>query len=167
VRDNLTGLFSRCYVEESLEREVVRAHLQNRVVSLVIFGLDHFGHFREECGHAAGAILLQAVAQVIQSQTRPTDFACRYRSGEFALAMPEAPAKVSCDRAENMRAEIRKMGWCHNKSLSGPVTLSVGVAAFPDHAADKASLLQAAETELIRATEWGATELSLRRQAER
>jgi len=154
-RDSLTGLFSRSHVEESLEREIVRAEVHGKAVSVVIASLDHFERFRDECGDPATQILLQAVAQMIQSQTRPQDVACRYQRGEFALVMPEMVANVARARAEQFRAGIRALVWCHNRTLSAPVTLSAGVASFPDHAANTTSLLRAARGALSRAAECG------------
>jgi diguanylate cyclase (GGDEF)-like protein len=152
ARDEFTGLYNRSYVEGTLEREIARAEARGRSVSVVIIDLDHFEQFKDECGEAAAGILVQLIAQLIQSQTRPTDFACRYRHSEFAIVMPEAPANVARQRAEQLRAGIRRVGWCHNDSLSAPVTVSAGVASFPDHAADTPSLLHAAGAALCRAT---------------
>jgi diguanylate cyclase (GGDEF)-like protein len=154
-RDEFTGLYTRSYVEGTLKREVVRAEAYGRSVSVVMIDLDHFEQFTGECGEAAGGILLQVIAQLIQSQTRPTDFTCRYRHSEFAIVMPQAPSNVARQRAERFRTAIRSVGWCHNESLSAPVTVSAGVASFPDHATDMPSLLQAAEAALQRATQAG------------
>lgn len=155
VKDDLTGLFSRSYVEELLENEIGRARLSNRAVSAAILDLDQFDCFRASCGEAAARILLQAVAQMIQSRTRSRDFACRYQHAQFALIMPEAPARVACERAEQLRGTIRTTRWCHSSSLLAPVTLSAGIASFPQHAADGASLLREACKALRRAGESG------------
>lgn len=153
--DGLTGLFCRSCAEQLLEYEITRAHTCYLPVSVALFDVDHFESFREQCGPAAAAILLQAVAQLLQSRTRAQDFACRYQGAEFMLAMPEAPADVVCERAEQFRAKIRTIGWCHNSSLPAPVTLSAGVACFPDHAGDGAFLLHQARIALRRAIEDG------------
>jgi diguanylate cyclase (GGDEF)-like protein len=153
--DRLTGLFCRSCAEQLLEYEIARAHTCYLPLSVAVFDVDHFESFREECGRAAAAILLQAVAQMLQSRTRPQDFACRYQGAEFMLAMPEAPVEVVCERAEQFRAKIRTVGWCHNSSLPAPVTLSAGIAAFPEHAGDSAFLLRQARVALRRAIDDG------------
>lgn len=155
VKDDLTGLFSRSYLEELLENEIGSARLRNRAVSAVILDLDQFDCFRASCGDAAAEILLQALAQMIQSRTRPRDFACRYQHAQFALIMPEAPPRVACERAEQLRGRVRATRWCHSDSLIAPVTLSAGVASFPQHAADGVSLLREAGKALRRAEEAG------------
>ncbi|HKS65915.1 MAG TPA: GGDEF domain-containing protein [Candidatus Acidoferrales bacterium] len=155
LRDNLTGLYTRTRFEANLEREVVRAQARGRSLSVVMIELDHFDQFKAECGDPAGGILLQVIAQMIQSQIRPADFACRYWQSEFAIVLPEAPGNVARRRGEQFRAAIRRVGWCHNTSLTAPVTLAAGVASFPDHATDCASLLHAARAALYRATESG------------
>lgn len=161
VKDDLTGLFSRSYLEELLENEIVRARRRNRCVSAVMFDVDRLEVFRAARGEAAGALLLQAIAETIQSQTRLRDFACRYQHAQFALVMPEAPARVACERAEQLRGRVHTTRWCHSASLLAPVTLSAGVASFPQHAADGASLLREAGKALRHATEAGRNRVVL------
>jgi diguanylate cyclase (GGDEF)-like protein len=155
VRDRLTGLFTRRYLEESLDRELFRAQSRQYGLAVVVFHLDSFKAFQAECGPGGANILLQAVAHAMKSQVRPGDIACRYGAEEFAMVLFDAPFFAARNRAEQLRKAITTSEWCNNSRLSVHVTLSAGVASFPEHATTSLLLLQAADLALRRVIESG------------
>jgi diguanylate cyclase (GGDEF)-like protein/PAS domain S-box-containing protein len=151
TRDPLTGLFNRRHMEDSLTREVLRAERAGRTLGVILFDLDHFKRFNDAFGHEAGDYLLKELAARLTGYSRREDIACRYGGEEFLLIMPDASLEIAAQRAELLRSEIKQMTWeCRGRTL-GPVTLSCGVAAFPQHGKLPEGLLQAADLALYQA----------------
>jgi diguanylate cyclase (GGDEF)-like protein/PAS domain S-box-containing protein len=155
VRDPLTGLFNRRYLEESLEREITRATRSRHPLSVIMLDVDHFKAFNDTHGHAAGDAMLTAIGRMLLSRTRHGDVACRYGGEEFLLILPEAPAQVAWQRAEQLRSEARQLRVKLNEIELQPVTLSLGVAAFPQNAATPRELLACADSHLYLAKNAG------------
>ncbi len=155
VRDPLTTLFNRRYLEESLERELRRAVRNRRPLGIIMLDLDHFKSFNDKFGHQAGDAVLSALGDFLQKQVRAEDIACRYGGEEFLLVLPEAPLKVTVERAERLRQEVKKINVHYGAQLVGGVSLSLGVAAFPEHGSSTASLLRTADLALYRAKDEG------------
>jgi diguanylate cyclase (GGDEF)-like protein len=155
VRDPLTGLFNRRYLEESLEREIHRANRTHRQISFVMLDLDHFKRFNDTFGHQAGDMLLREVAGVIKSGIRAGDLACRYGGEEFALIISEADSAGAAKCVENLREAIRHLSLTYRGQVLGAVTLSAGIAAFPISGEDPADLIQAADAALYQAKKEG------------
>jgi diguanylate cyclase (GGDEF)-like protein/PAS domain S-box-containing protein len=155
VRDPLTGLFNRRYLEESLEREMNRATRSRRPLSIIMLDVDHFKIFNDTYGHAAGDATLSALSKMLQARTRQGDIPCRYGGEEFLLILPEAPLEVARQRAEQLRSEAQQL----RVNLDGvelpPLTLSLGVAAFPKHGATPRELLASADSHLYLAKNAG------------
>jgi diguanylate cyclase (GGDEF)-like protein len=151
IRDPLTGLFNRRYMEESLEREFRRAERRGHPVGVIMLDLDHFNHFNNTFGHQAGDTLLQAFGELIKNQVRAEDIACRYGGEEFTLIMPEAPLGVTVDRAEHLLNQVREMRVAQRGRPLGAVTMSAGVAAYPEHGGTAEALIRAADMALYRA----------------
>ena len=155
IREPLTGLFNRRYLEESLEREIRRCERRGLPLSLMMLDLDHFKAFNDLHGHAGGDALLSGFGQVLQKLSRAEDIACRYGGEEFTLILPEADLKVACERAEAIRAEVETMRIRHLGQELPAVTVSIGVATFPRHGRDSEDLLQRADQALYRAKREG------------
>ncbi len=151
VRDPLTGLFNRRYLEESLERELHRASRKQRPLGVIMLDLDHFKHFNDTYGHEAGDTLLRELGRFLQAHIRREDIACRYGGEEFILILPEAWLDVTRERAEWLREEIKNLTVKFHGQVLGALTLSLGVAVFPQHAATASSLLRASDLALYRA----------------
>lgn len=151
LRDGLTGLFNRRYLEESLARELRRCERRQLPLSVLMLDIDHFKRFNDEHGHAAGDAVLAHVASTLQSLVRAEDIACRYGGEEFTVLMPEADAASALDRAEQIRSTIGSAALLHLSGTLGPVTTSIGVATFPADGSTPASLLAAADAMLYRA----------------
>lgn len=151
IRDPLTGLFNRRYMEETLEREMQRARRKETTVGLIMFDIDHFKRFNDTFGHAAGDTMLREIASFIKSNIRAEDIASRYGGEEFLITMPDATLKITKERAERLRQEVKKLEVKHRSQPLGAVTLSFGVSAFPKHAQKGEALIKAADKALYRA----------------
>ncbi|GAB6195729.1 diguanylate cyclase [Lysobacter xanthus] len=127
LRDPLTGLHNRRYLEESLPREVERCERRGRPLSLLMLDVDHFKRFNDEHGHGAGDALLTRIGQVLAEVTRGEDIACRYGGEEFTIVMPEADLAQAIMRAEQIREAIAAAGITYMRRELGPVTVSIGV----------------------------------------
>lgn len=145
IRDPLTSLFNRRFMEESLERELQRAVRKNHPVSVLFLDLDHFKRFNDTYGHDAGDLVLRSIAEVFRRFFRADDIVCRYGGEEFAIILPESSAANAALRAENLRAEVRKLKLQHRGQTLGSVTISIGLAVFPDHATTAEDLVKAAD----------------------
>ena len=145
IRDPLTRLFHRRFLEESLERELQLAARKHQSLTVLFLDLDHFKTFNDTFGHEAGDSVLQSLAQVFCSFFRTTDICCRYGGEEFAIILPESSAGDAFIRAEALRDEVKKLRLQYMKRPLGPVSISVGVATFPDHATNSSQLLATAD----------------------
>ena len=123
--------------------------------------LDGFKQQNDTFGHDAGDALLREVAGLLQSNLRREDIACRYGGEEFVLVLPEASLDDSRRRADQLRQAVKRLRVSHGDQLIGPVTASVGVAAFPDHGADGEAVLKAADTALYVAKRGGRNRVAV------
>jgi len=155
VRDSLTGLFNRRYLDEALDREVRRADRTNRPLGVIMLDVDHFKLFNDAHGHAAGDLVLRSLGQMLRARTRQEDVVCRYGGEEFVMILPEAPLEVSRQRAEQLRDAALLMRVNHDGRLFDGVSLSLGVAAFPGHGTTAPELLASADRHLYDAKNAG------------
>lgn len=165
IRDPLTGLFNRRYMEETLEREIHRARRNRSSMGVLMLDLDGFKQQNDTFGHDAGDALLREVAGLLQSNLRREDIACRYGGEEFVLVLPEASLDDSRRRADQLRQAVKRLRVSHGDQLIGPVTVSMGVAAFPDHGTDGETLLKAADTALYAAKRGGRDRVAVAKKA--
>jgi diguanylate cyclase (GGDEF)-like protein/PAS domain S-box-containing protein len=161
VRDPLTGLFNRRYMEESMERELIRAERQGKEVGVIMMDIDHFKRFNDTFGHDGGDALLRNLGKFLQKHVRSSDIACRYGGEEFTLILPEASLEVTRQRAEQIKATVKDLRAHQGQKVLDPITLSLGVAVFPGHGATHRALLQAADVALYRAKETGRDRVCL------
>jgi len=155
IRDPLTGLFNRRFMEESLELELRRAARNQRPLGVIMLDLDNFKHFNDQFGHDAGDALLRELGALLRANIRGEDIACRYDGEEFVLILPEGNPDITRRRAEYLCAAIRKARVPSSKGAAGPVTASIGVANFPDAGPVGEALLQSARISLNRARHAG------------
>lgn len=155
IRDPLTGLFNRRFMEESLERELRRADRGKQQLALLMLDIDHFKCFNDTFGHQAGDALLRALGNLLKETTRGQDVACRYGGEEFAFVLAGASLDAARKRAELLREEIKQLNVRHGGQLLGAVTLSIGIAVFPESGENPGQLLKAADEALYRAKEEG------------
>ena len=148
IRDALTGLFNRRFMEESLDRELQRAARKKRSLAVLFLDLDHFKRFNDTFGHDAGDAVLRRMAEVFREHFRGDDVVCRYGGEEFAIILPESNATDAARRADLLRAEARKIEIRHQGQRLNTVTFSVGVASFPENGATGEEILRAADQSL-------------------
>jgi diguanylate cyclase (GGDEF)-like protein/PAS domain S-box-containing protein len=155
LRDGLTGLYNRRYLEDALNRELHRAERSRKPVAVVMIDVDHFKAFNDKFGHDAGDVVLAAVARTVSKNTRPSDIACRYGGEELAVVLAEAGLECALERAEQIRLAIQQTSLTHlGQTLPAP-TASLGVAVYPVNGAKPAELLKAADQALYRAKREG------------
>jgi diguanylate cyclase (GGDEF)-like protein len=148
IRDPLTGLYNRRYLDETLPRELQRADRHNQSVGVIMLDLDHFKRFNDTYGHDAGDKLLRIVGQFLQKNTRGDDVACRYGGEEFILVLPGASHETTWQRAEEIRVGIQQLVVrIHDWPLEA-ITASLGVAIFPDHHNTADGIIKAADQAL-------------------
>ena len=155
IRDALTGLYNRRHMEESLAREFSRAERHGQPVSLIMFDVDHFKRFNDEHGHEAGDLVLKELAAMLERSTRGEDIACRYGGEEFLVIMPGAPVDFAEKRAEELRLKVQDSLLVRQGEKRLGVTISLGVAGYPEHAADMDDALAKVDQALYAAKEAG------------
>jgi diguanylate cyclase (GGDEF)-like protein len=167
IRDPLTGLFNRRYMEETLEREVHRARRSGRPMAVLMLDVDGFKHQNDTFGHDAGDAVLRELAALLLGNLRRGDIACRYGGEEFVLVLPEASLEDGARRAEQLRGAVTRLHLSHNERVIGPITISAGVAAFPDHGIDAETVIRAADMALYRAKREGRDRVAVATSADR
>ncbi len=155
IRDPLTGLFNRRYMEETLERELRRAERRQAPLGIILFDLDHFKKFNDTFGHAAGDIVLRETGTFLQTNVRAEDIACRYGGEEFLVILPEASLEDTVKRAEQLGAGIKQLNVHYRDQMLRAVTASLGVAVFPNHGSSIESIMQEVDAALYRAKKEG------------
>jgi diguanylate cyclase (GGDEF)-like protein/PAS domain S-box-containing protein len=155
IRDPLTGLFNRRFMEESLELEIRRASRNQRPLGMIMIDLDHFKYFNDNFGHNAGDLLLKELGVLLKNNIRGEDIACRYGGEEFTLILPEGTGAVTRQRAEFFREAIQRLDVRYKDHPLGRLTASMGVAVFPDHGRTGKALIEAADKALYRSKNAG------------
>ena len=155
VRDHLTGLFNRRYMEETLERELLRAARRQLALGMIMLDVDDFKRFNDTWGHPAGDEILRELGGLLLRQIRGEDIACRYGGDEFILILPDAAQEVTRERAESICEHARQFHLHFEGQSLAAVTLSLGVAIFPEHGVTSTGLLRAVDAALYRAKHEG------------
>ncbi|MDQ5985189.1 MAG: hypothetical protein CSYNP_00894 [Syntrophus sp. SKADARSKE-3] len=155
IRDPLTGLFNRRYMEESLEQEFYRSDRKLHPVSIIMLDIDHFKMVNDQYGHDAGDALLKNIGNIVQNLVRKGDIACRFGGEEFIIILPETPLDVTVKRAEYFRSELKCDAFLYDGRKIGPITVSMGVATYPDHGRSVETIIRMADEALYRAKENG------------
>ena len=145
IRDPLTRLFNRRFLEESFERELQLAVRKKQSVAVLFLDLDHFKRFNDTFGHDAGDMVLQSLADLFHNFFRATDICCRFGGEEFAIVLPESTSSEAVIRADALRSEVKGLRLQYKKQPLGRLTVSAGVAAFPEHGATAEGLLKIAD----------------------
>ena len=151
IRDPLTGLFNRRHMQECLDRELRRAERSDKSLALMMLDLDHFKRFNDAHGHDAGDALMREFGNFLQSHVRGEDIVCRYGGEEFMIILPEASLEVAIRRAGQLREGVEHLTVHYRRLRLGPVSMSLGVAAYPAHGATPEALVHAADSALYSA----------------
>ena len=155
LRDPLTGLYNRRYVDETMARELERARRGAESVGLIVLDLDHFKQLNDTHGHDAGDYVLCRLSELLRNATRASDIACRLGGEEFAVILPGATLEVARNRAEAIRAGFASLALELGGKPIGPFTLSAGVAAMTPGEDDWAAVVQQADRALYTAKQAG------------
>jgi diguanylate cyclase (GGDEF)-like protein len=155
IRDPLTNLFNRRYMEETLERELHRAARHQLPLGVIMLDIDHFKHFNDTYGHEAGDGLLHELGAFLQANVRSEDVPCRYGGEEFIIILPEASLEDTCKRADQIHEGIHHLKVQFPEMPPGSITVSQGVAGFPEHGASAGQLLRTVDAALYRAKRSG------------
>ena len=154
IRDPLTGLYNRRYLQEALERELLRAKRDEAPLSLVLMDIDRFKNCNDTYGHKAGDLVLQALAEMLVETTRKEDIICRYGGEEFLVVLPGTLADIAHQRTEQWRQKFQEL--CISlEELQIQTTLSAGIACHPFDGDTMEKLLKVADDALYRAKQSG------------
>ena len=161
IRDPLTNLFSRAYLEQTLERELQRSLRDHTAVGIIIVDIDKFKDFNDTYGHAVGDMMLKKLGEYLQEGIRASDIACRYGGEEFALIITEASRDLTLERAEHLRKEASQIKLDYEGQNIRGITISIGAAIYPDHGLTVDALLEKAELALQQAKADGRNQVFL------
>ncbi|KAB7765976.1 diguanylate cyclase [Xanthomonas maliensis] len=148
IRDPLTGLYNRRYLEEALSHELARCARRDLPLSVLMLDVDHFKQFNDSQGHAGGDLLLAAVGELLQTRLRAEDVACRYGGEEFTVILPETDGEEALQLAEQLRADMAALRVNDGARQLPQVTTSIGLASFPLDGELGSALIQKADTAL-------------------
>ncbi|WP_374341737.1 diguanylate cyclase [Azonexus sp.] len=154
VRDPLTGLYNRRYLDETLEREISRARRDGLPLSVVMLDIDHFKRINDTHGHQLGDEVLRLLGRTLLGDIRLEDVACRYGGEEFLILLPAMPLEAAVARAEGWRRAVASLALARDGHLVR-FTVSLGVATFPVHGATPDELTRCADLALYRAKREG------------
>ncbi|HUP96662.1 MAG TPA: CHASE domain-containing protein [Usitatibacter sp.] len=155
MRDPLTGLWNRRYLDETMSRELPRARRLNQGIGAIILDLDHFKQLNDTFGHDAGDFVLERVGELLRHATRGSDMPCRFGGEEFGVILPGASLESTRNKAEAIRAAFAAMSLDFEGAPLGALTLSAGVAALPAGKQDWGQVMRLADKALYTAKEAG------------
>jgi diguanylate cyclase (GGDEF)-like protein/PAS domain S-box-containing protein len=161
IRDDLTGLFNRRYLEESLALELNNTRGRVPTLGVIMLDIDLLKRVNDTSGHEAGDAVLQAVGQWLHTNIRTGDISCRYGGDEFVLILPAATLAATAHRAQEICEGIREMSFAFQGGPLGVMTVSVGVAAYPQHGQTRDALLAAVDAALYKAKEQGRNRVEI------
>lgn len=160
LTDQLTGLFNYGYFMDCLDREISRVDRYGGMVTLVMFDIDHFKNFNDRFGHEKGNDALKAVAATLRREKRESDVIARYGGEEFVLLLPE-DQDAGVETAGRMREAIARMDVPVASGSSTGITVSAGVASYPDGAGSKEELLDRVDQLLYSSKRRGRNQVSV------
>lgn len=154
IRDPLTGLYNRRYLDETINRELIRADRYNQPVGIVMCDLDDFKLINDIHGHLAGDEVLRVFAKLLKKHSRRSDIVCRFGGEEFVMFLPDMPPAVAYQCAEKLRTELAAKRITLG-AADIQVTASFGVAAFPVNGTTQDTLIGAVDAAMYQAKETG------------
>jgi len=156
ITDGLTGLYNHRYFQDRLAREIERASREGAPLSLLMMDIDHFKRYNDTNGHIGGDVALREVASALRRPLGKDDILARYGGEEFAAILPGKNRKQAVDLAERMRQEVASLQLPSASAQPGSaLTVSIGVATFPEDAADRNALIDWADLSLYLAKTGG------------
>jgi len=161
IRDVLTGLFNRRYMLETCRREFSRAARTGQSISILSIDVDHFKKYNDNHGHDAGDMVLLAVGNCLDNLFRNEDIPCRFGGEEFVVILPGADAEAAVRRANQLRSKVEGIVVRYLEKNLPRITVSIGVAVFPEAGDDPQTVLKVADEALYRAKEKGRNRVEL------
>lgn len=161
LRDPLTGLYNRRFVEEWIAREVSRTDRDSSSLGVLLLDIDHFKPVNDTFGHDVGDQVLASVADAIAGAVREGDVACRYGGEEFLVLLPGITRSALRARAEDMRAAVAAVRAVHGDDVLPSVTVSIGAGLSPDHGHTAEQLIRAADDALYAAKHGGRDQVRI------
>ncbi len=155
IRDPLTGLFNRVYLEESLDREIYRARKRQQPLGAIVLDIDHFEKFNDTFGRDAGDEVLRELGLFLRQHVRGADIACRYGGDEFVAILPETSLEETVQRSLLLLEGVKHLDIQYRRQSLGGIAVSAGVAIFPDSGLTGSSVIRAAEAAVYRAKTQG------------
>jgi diguanylate cyclase (GGDEF)-like protein len=155
VVDGLTGLYNRRYLDDALRREVFQAQRRGRALSVIMVDADHFKRINDIFGHDAGDVVLRAIGRELKAAVRGGDLACRFGGEEFALVLTDCGKPQALETGRRVGELIRGLHLVHGVTTLPPLTISAGVATYPEDGADAERLIAAADRALYVAKRGG------------
>lgn len=160
ITDGLTGLYNYRYFKEILQQELNRARRYNLNVSVVMIDIDHFKHYNDTNGHPAGDQILKSIGGLLKENIRNIDLAARYGGEEFSLVLVETDKAAARIVAEKIRKLIETQSFIYEENQpKGKITISMGVAMFPEDGSQYDSLIKVADQRLYRAKQAGRNKI--------
>jgi len=154
ITDSLTGLFNRRQFDKIIQQEIYRANRYERPLTLALLDIDHFKMFNDVYGHQAGDIALEKIAGLIRQFLRVSDAAARYGGEEFAIVLPEANQEQAYRVCSRINRAVARKSILDAKAKS-QLSVSIGLACYPDDAKDVTALVAAADSALYKAKNTG------------
>ena len=151
VRDPLTGLYNRRYMQETLEREIKRAQRASKPIGIIMLDVDHFRDFNNQNGHQAGDAVLKLIGNLLNKKTRIADVSARFGGDEFVVILPNASRSVTLLRAEQISQSAACMDLKFGNKNLEKISISCGVAVFPEDGTKADDLIKAADSALYHA----------------
>lgn len=161
IRDTLTGLHNRRYLEESLNRELSRCLRDGQQLALFMIDVDHFKRYNDMHGHEAGDIVLRELGRELHESARASDIVCRYGGEEFTLVLPNTSEQEASAWSERLMRRIRAMDIRQGSRTLPAVTISMELAIFPQHGSVAEALLHSADLALYEAKRAGRDRLKI------
>lgn len=154
VTDGLTGLYNRSHMMETLANEAARARRHKHPFSVLMIDIDHFKEYNDSFGHLAGDAVLIKMASIFTKSIRSVEYAARYGGEEFLIMLPESEANGAMEAAERIRSRVaaETFGGNHDQVR---ITVSIGVAGFPEHGGTPESIIESADAALYEAKRAG------------
>jgi diguanylate cyclase (GGDEF)-like protein len=155
LRDGLTGLYNRRFIDEMLEHELAKLRRNRKSAGLMLVDVDHFKRFNDTHGHQAGDEALRKVGAALLSAVRASDVVCRYGGEEFLVFLPECELPEATAKAEALRAAVQAIALRVGGEAIPPISASFGLAMFPETGGNRTELIQLADRALYRAKDAG------------
>jgi diguanylate cyclase (GGDEF)-like protein len=162
IRDGLTNLFNRRFMQETLDRELSRAKRLNLPLTVAMADIDRFKTYNDTLGHEAGDQALQEIGTLLINSVRKDDVPCRYGGDELAVILPGASLDDAFARVEQFRLAVKRLRLRHSDDALGMVTVSLGLAGYPAHGATAKDLLRAADEALYEAKHAGRDQVVIK-----